>query len=144
MPKSSKGNAHTHAVGKWGKETALRLLKTPGSGFNNVTLHDGYVLALTNGPKYLFQNSCKRPVKDDGTLNPEFNVYPDEVIGAAHAIGAIPAWLTIPIDRKQGTFSAFWGKITDMPPGKKGRYATAVPMRNTAGYKRLAKDEPDA
>jgi hypothetical protein len=62
MPKTSKGNAHTHAVGTWGKETALRLLKMPGSGFNDVTLHDGYVLAVMNGPKYLFSVAA-RPVK---------------------------------------------------------------------------------
>ncbi len=65
-------------------------------------------------------------------------------MAAAHALGAAPAWLTIPINRKTGTFSAFWGLVTELPPGRNSRYAIGVPMKKTAGYPCLARDEADS
>jgi hypothetical protein len=144
MPKLRKTSAHMSAVGAWGKETALRLLNRPGSGFTGAAIHDGYVLATGDGRKYLFSVAARDRLQEDGvTPNPSFNVFPDEAMPAARAAGAIPAWLVIPIDRKKDTFSAFWGLMTKLPPGRTSRYAVGVPMKYTSSYACLARDEAD-
>ena len=138
-----RSGSHKYAVGAWGKETAVRLLEGPGSGFNGVARHNGYVLAARDGCKYLFKVVARDRLQKDGTLNPRFNVFPGEVMAAARDLGAVPAWLTIPINRERGTFSAFWGLVKEMPPSGNSGYTVGVPMRETADYQCLISDEPD-
>jgi hypothetical protein len=141
MAEPKKTSTHTHAVGAWGKDTAVRLLNAASSGFKNAALHDGYILASKDGHKYLFAVAARDELKEDGTLNKEYNIYPDELMAEAQAIGAIPAWLTIPIDRKKREFS--WGLVTQLPLAGRNRYRKGVPMENTLKYQQLARREPD-
>jgi hypothetical protein len=147
MATARKPSSHMHAVGKWSKEKAIVLLKREQNGFAGppapVLLDNGYVLAVRDSIRYLFSVEGRDRLQEIGKPNLSFNVYPDKVMAAAHEIGAIPAWLTIPINREKCMFSAFWGLITQLPRGRSGRYAIGVPMKNTAFYPSLARDEAD-
>ena len=143
VSKSVWNGSHKRAVGEWGKETAFRLLEGPGSGFSSVKPENGYVLAARDGCQYLFKIVARDRLQKDGTLNPRFNVFPEKVMAAARDLGAVPAWLTIPINRERSTFSAFWGLVKEMPPSGNGGYTVGVPMRETVDYQCLISDEPD-
>lgn len=112
---------YRQVFGNWSEETAAALLKE-NKFADIVPLNEkrrnhrgGDILMRKSDIPYFFSVEARDRLQADRvTPNPSFNIYPEVVKSEALNYGAIPAWLTIAVDRKKHDFSAFWGLISEI------------------------------
>jgi hypothetical protein len=129
--------SYRRPLGDWGEGHACRLLAkakfTDIVPLNVDRQHQGGdVLATKDGRRYFFSVKARDRFGQNGKPNPSYNVYPEKVIKAAQAYGAIPAWLVIRADRRDNTFCSYWGLIDEIPPGRLNRNCVSVSMSEDA------------
>lgn len=119
----------------------------PGAGFSDIVSlnairrneRGGDILAQRDGRTYLFSVKARDRFGKDRKPNRGYNLYPEKVRAAADRYGAVPAWLTVRADRRDNTYSVFWGTVHEDHPLQVKMSDAAV-----ANYDCLARDVPCA
>lgn len=138
------------ALGDWGEEKALELLKRPGSGFKNARdvnkeTHNhpfGDIFAERGRARLLLGVKTRNMYRVSGTLNGEYNIRKKgaDVLSIARRYKADLGWVAIQVIPEQQTFNAYFGTIAEIDKSKE-RFS--IPMRpdKTAGYVRLGQED---
>lgn len=113
--------SYRQTLGDWGEDIAAQLLASAGFG-EIVMLNDGQknhpggdILARDSTTSYLFSVKARDRFMQNGKVNWGYNIYPKKVIAAAFRYGAEPAWFVVRADRRDNTYCAYWGKISEIP-----------------------------
>lgn len=126
--------SYRQVLGDWGEDVAAQLLAA--TGFQDIVmLNDGQrnhpggdILASQASGKYLFSVKARDRFMQNGKVNWGYNIYPQKVIAAARRYSAEPAWLVVRADRRDNTYCAYWGKISEIPASNKNPNRVYVSM----------------
>jgi hypothetical protein len=125
-------------LGDWGEEVAAAGLST--NGFTDIVLLNktrrnypgGDLLGTLDDQRYLFSVKARDKFMQNGLINWGYNVYPEKVISAAVLCRAEPAWIAVQVNRRNLTYSAYWGKITEIAPSAAKAHRVYVSMIDSA------------
>jgi hypothetical protein len=143
--------SYRQVLGDWGEDVAAQLLGA--NGFSDVVmLNDGQrnhpggdILAKKDERLFLFSVKARDRFMKNGKVNWGYNIYPRKVIAAAIRYGAEPAWLVVRADRRNNTYCAYWGMISEIPSSAASLNRVYVSMLEgpIAGYRCLANNVSD-
>jgi Holliday junction resolvase len=138
------------ALGDWGEEKALSLLK--GAGFHavrdlnfgkaNHPFADFY--AERGSQRFIIGVKTRNRLTAAGKLNAAYNVRKKgkDLSGLAAAYNAVPAWIAIQVDVEKMTCSAFFGPLAQLTV-RSERYSIPMTPQATAHYECLVRDDHD-
>jgi hypothetical protein len=154
VPMAMTETERRKALGDWGEQKAIELLKRLGTGFANVRdinrethnhpFGDAYADRV-NHPPCVIGVKTRNMYRASGPLNPTFNVrkkgFDIDAIGRLY--NATLAWIAIQVIPELQTFNAYFGTIDQIQEVKE-RFSIPMKASDTVRYQRLgAKDEFD-
>jgi hypothetical protein len=138
------------ALGDWGEEKALELLKRAGSGFKNPRdvnkeTHNhpfGDIYAERGRGPLLLGVKTRNMYQVSGKLNCDYNIRKKraDVLSIAHQYNADLGWIAIQVIPERQTFNAYFGTIAQIEESKE-RFSIPMRPHETTRYVRLGQGE---